>query len=390
MTSATYDVVVVGGGIHGVGIAQAVAAAGYRILLIEQTALASGTSGRSSKLIHGGLRYLETAQLRLVHESLRERAVLLALAPDLVRRVPFHIPIYRDTVRRPWKVGVGLSLYALLGGLAPDTKFARVPHNAWADLDGLRTNGLQTVWRYYDAQTDDAALTRAVMRSAIELGAELACPAEFVAATRLNEGYRIAYREAGEEKERFCRALVNAAGPWVDLVAQRVTPAPRRFAIDLVQGTHIILPGHLTQGVYYLEAPWDHRAIFVMPWYDRTLVGTTESPYTGDPAFVHPLPEELVYLQKTVRHYFPERNLDIVDSFSGLRVLPQGNSRPFRRPRETIFLRDTFDPVCYIAIYGGKLTGYRATGAHVMRLVRGVLPRASPKGDTARIPLVPD
>ncbi len=390
MTSATYDVVVVGGGIHGVGIAQAVAAAGYSILLIEQTALASGTSGRSSKLIHGGLRYLETAQLRLVHESLRERAMLLALAPDLVHRVPFHIPIYRDTLRRPWKVGMGLSLYALLGGLAPDTKFARVPRNAWADLDGLRTNGLQMVWRYYDAQTDDAALTRAVMRSAIELGAELACPAEFVAATRLNEGYHIAYREAGEDKERFCRALINAAGPWVDLVAQRVTPAPRRFAIDLVQGTHIILPGRLTQGVYYLEAPWDRRAIFVMPWYDRTLVGTTESPYTGDPAFVHPLPEELTYLNKTVRHYFPEHSLDIVDSFSGLRVLPLGSSRPFRRPRETIFLRDLSDPVRYVAIYGGKLTGYRATGAHVMRLVRGVLPRASPKGDTARIPLVPD
>ncbi len=392
MTSDTCDVVVVGGGIHGVGVAQAASAAGYHILLIEQTALASGTSGRSSKLIHGGLRYLETAQLRLVRESLRERAVLLRLAPDLVRRVPFHIPIYRDTVRRPWKVGVGLSLYALLGGLASDTRFATVPRSAWADLDGLSTRGLQTVWRYYDAQTDDAALTRAVMRSAINLGAELACPADFVSATRLlkEEGYHVTYREAGVEKERFCRALVNAAGPWVDLVAQRVAPAPPRLAIDLVQGTHIILSGRLTQGVYYVEAPWDRRAIFVMPWYDRTLVGTTESPYIGDPALVHPLPEELSYLKKAVRHYFPERNLDIMDGFSGLRILPQGNVRPFRRPRETIFLQEASGPVHYVAIYGGKLTGYRATGAHVVRLLQGVLPQAAPVADTARIPLTPD
>ncbi|MHB8345576.1 MAG: glycerol-3-phosphate dehydrogenase/oxidase [Acidiferrobacterales bacterium] len=390
MTSDSRDVVVIGGGIHGVGVAQAVAAAGYRILLIEQTALASGTSGRSSKLIHGGLRYLETAQLRLVRESLRERAILLALAPDLVRRVPFHIPVYRDTVRRPWKVGVGLSLYALLGSLAPDTRFSTVPRGAWTGLDGLRTNGLRTVWRYYDAQTDDAALTRAVMRSAVHLGAELACPAEFLSATRVNGGYLVIYREAGAEKERFCHALVNAAGPWIDPVAKRVAPAPPRLAVDLVQGTHIVLPGRLTQGVYYVEAPWDRRAIFVMPWYDRTLVGTTESHYTGDPAFVQPLPDELTYLEKTVRHYFPERDSDIVDGFAGLRVLPQGNTRPFRRTRETILLTEPSGPVHYVAIYGGKLTGYRATGARVMRLVQGVLGAAAPVADTARIPLSAD
>ena len=390
MTADTYDIVVVGGGIHGVGVAQAASAAGYRTLLVEQTALASGTSGRSSKLVHGGLRYLENAQLRLVYESLHERSRLLSLAPDLVRLAPFYIPIFRDTARRPWKVGIGLSLYALLGGLTPGTRFAMVPRRNWVGLDGLRTDGLQAVWRYHDAQTDDAALTRAVMRSAIDLGAEMACPAEFVSAVHLDEGYRIVVREGGADKERFSRALVNAAGPWIDLVAQRVTPAPPRLAIELVQGTHMILPDRLAQGVYYVEAPRDRRAIFVMPWHDQTLVGTTESPYSGDPALVRPLPEELTYLQETVHHYFPERSLRFSDSFSGLRVLPHGNTRPFHRPRGTLFVRDRSRPTHYVAIYGGKLTGYRAAGARVVQILRGALPKAAQVADTARILLRPD
>ena len=164
--STAYDVVIIGGGIHGVGVAQAAAAAGHRVLLLEKTALASATSSRSSKLIHGGLRYLESAQFGLVRGSLRERTLLLQLAPDLVRRLPFHIPVYAGTTRRPFTIRAGLSLYALLGNLAPDCRFASLPRTDWPDLDGLATDGLQAVFRYYDAQTDDAALTRAVMASA--------------------------------------------------------------------------------------------------------------------------------------------------------------------------------------------------------------------------------
>ncbi len=390
MTADVIDIAVVGGGIHGAGVAQAASAAGYRTLVLEQTALASGTSGRSSKLVHGGLRYLENAQLRLVRESLRERTLLLSLAPDLVHRVPFFIPIYRDTTRRSWKVGVGLSLYALLGGLAPDTQFAAIPPRSWPDLDGLDTSGLQAVWRYYDAQTDDAALTRAVMKSAVSLGAELACPAEFVSALRTETGYRITYREGGADYEQNCRALVNAAGPWVDRVAHRVTPLPPAPPVELIQGTHVVLTGGLTQGVYYVEAPRDRRAVFLMPWKGRTLVGTTESPYAGDPALVHPLPGEITYLQETVHRYFPGQDLDVVDSFSGLRVLPRSPALPFRRPRRTSLVREVSGRTRYIAIYGGKLTGYRATGARVVAMLKDALPPASTRSDTSRIPLSPD
>ncbi len=174
-----YDVVVVGGGIHGAGVLQAAAAAGHSALLIERAGLASGTSSRSSKLIHGGLRYLESGQFALVRESLRERAIHLRIAAELVELKPFFIPVYRDTRRRPWQLKVGLWMYALLGGFDASTRFGAVPKAEWSTLDGLDTQGLDAVIRYHDAQTDDAMLTRAVVQSALSLGAELAMPASF-------------------------------------------------------------------------------------------------------------------------------------------------------------------------------------------------------------------
>ena len=189
-----YDVVVIGAGIHGAGIAQAAAAGGYTVLLLEQHAPAFGTSSRSSKLIHGGLRYLETGQFALVRECLREREFLLKLAPDLVRLVPFYIPVYRHTTRRPWQIHTGLSLYALLGGLGEHVRFTRVPRTQWDELDGIATHDLQAVYRYFDAQTDDAALTRAVLYSAQTLGATVKVPAEFLNATLLPETCSVVYR----------------------------------------------------------------------------------------------------------------------------------------------------------------------------------------------------
>ena len=183
-----FDVIIVGGGIHGAGVLQAVAAAGHSALLIEKQALASGTSSRSSKLIHGGLRYLESGQFALVRESLRERAVHLRIAPDLVELKPFFIPVYSDTRRRPWQLKLGLWLYALLGGFDSSTRFGTVPKSEWPQLDGLDTRNLDAVIRYYDAQTDDALLTRAVVDSARTLGGELAMPATFVAATLTDDG----------------------------------------------------------------------------------------------------------------------------------------------------------------------------------------------------------
>jgi len=389
MTAADYDVVVIGGGIHGVGVAQAAAAAGHSVLLLERERLAYGTSSRSSKLIHGGLRYLESAQFGLVRESLHEREILLRIAPELVRRVPFYIPVYRATRRRPWQIRAGLALYAVLGGLASGTRFESVPRSRWNDLDGLDADGLQAVFRYDDAQTDDTGLTRAVMRSAQTLGAQLHCPANFLSAKWIGDGFKVHYLENDGEKSCRATTLVNAAGPWVNAVLDRVTPRPSILPVDLVQGAHLILSGEIHRGVYYVEAPRDGRAVFVMPWKGRTLVGTTETPYDGDPAAVRARPDEIAYLQETLRHYFPHREAALLDSFAGLRVLPAGRGPVFRRPRETVLHPDHPEHARLVSIYGGKLTGYRITAVKVMRLLQKSLPARRPPADTAELTLSP-
>ncbi|MDH4273623.1 MAG: FAD-dependent oxidoreductase, partial [Gammaproteobacteria bacterium] len=257
MSEFDVDLAIVGAGIHGAGVAQAAAVRGYKVLLLEERDIAAGTSSRSSKLIHGGLRYLETAQFSLVRECLRERRTLLKIAPHLVRLVPFYIPIYRQTRRRPWQIRVGLSLYAALTGLDASARFSSLTRARWQDLNGLEQQGLQAVFQYWDAQTDDAALTRAVVASAVAYGARCERGARFIAASPQPRGIRVAFRQAGREQEVYARALVNAAGPWVDTVAACCQPTPLTPAIDLVQGTHIIINAPAPAGIYYLEAPQD-------------------------------------------------------------------------------------------------------------------------------------
>ncbi len=380
------DIIVIGGGIHGTGVAQAAAAAGYKTVLLEQTGLAAGTSGRSSKLIHGGLRYLESLQFGLVRESLRERLTLLQIAPSLVKATRFYLPVYNNTSRRPWMIRTGLSLYALLAGLRRRALFHQLSRDEWHRLDGLSTENLVTVFRYWDAQTDDVKLTQAVMRSAQSLGAELYLPAEFVGASFDGEHYSVRIRKDGGETGLRCRALVNAAGPWANPVLERINPVTDKLAMDLVQGSHIVLRGKTEQGVYYLEAPKDRRAVFVIPWYEHTLVGTTEKNYEGDPAKVVATQEEIDYLLETYHHYFPARHTSIIGSFAGLRVLPHSENAAFHRPRD-ITLHETATHPGLITIYGGKLTGYRATAQKTIAQLQKTLGRRQAIADTRELKL---
>jgi glycerol-3-phosphate dehydrogenase len=381
-----YDVVIIGGGIHGAGVLQAAAAAGHKALLIERQGLASGTSSRSSKLIHGGLRYLESGQFALVRESLHERAIHLRIASELVELKPFFIPVYRDTRRRPWQLKLGLWMYALLGGFDAATRFGSVPKLEWPQLDGLKTQDLDAVIRYHDAQTNDALLTRAVVKSALGLGAELKMPARFTRAVLSEDGVTVSYAMSASNVEVRARVLINAAGPWATQVARAVEPAIAVPEVDLVQGSHIVIPHRITAGIYYVESPTDGRAVFVMPWATGTLIGTTETPYRGDPDEVHPTPEEEEYLLAVVRHYFPAlsaltRN-DITERFAGLRVLPAATQAAFDRSRETIFTTDRDARPRVLGIYGGKLTGWRAAAAHVMQRISPSLPPAVKRAET--------
>jgi glycerol-3-phosphate dehydrogenase len=385
------DVAVVGAGIHGAGMAQAVAAAGHSVLLLEQSAIAAGSSSRSSKLIHGGLRYLETRQFHLVRESLHERATLLRLAPGLVRLQRFYFPVYQHTRRRPWQLRVGLSLYALLAGFGRDAHFGTVPRHQWATLDGLDTAGLESVFWYHDAQTDDQALTGAVVRSAQALGARLLCPAQFLGAMLIEDGIDVRYTQAGSEQRCQARVLINAAGPWADTLAHRITPAIEVPALERVQGSHIVLPGAVERGIYYVESPRDGRALFVMPWRGALMIGTTETRFHGDPAEVAPSHAEIHYLLGVLKHYFPRYSAsspeDIVSSFAGLRVLPDGAGHAFHRPRETMLVADRIRHPRVLSIYGGKLTTYRAVAQRALQRIAPSLPQRRALAHTDQLPL---
>lgn len=373
------DVVVVGAGIHGVGVAQAAAAAGHRVLLLEQTAPAAGSSSRSSKLIHGGLRYLETGQLHLVRESLHERSTLLRLAPDLVRLQRFYIPVYRDTRRRPWQLRTGLSLYALLCGFGQGAGFGTLPRAQWNSLDGLKTQGLQKVFYYHDAQTDDRALTEAVLRSAQQLGVRALCPARFQSASLLPDAIEVRFTFDGSEQQCLARVLVNAAGPWADRLARLITPAIPIPALECVQGAHLVLKSAAPSSVYYVESPRDGRAIFVMPWHGQLMIGTTETKFRGDPGAVAPTAAEVHYLLGVLKHYFPRfrrgNEAEIASSFAGLRVLPGGAGHAFHRSRETMLTPDRPRLPRVLSIYGGKLTTWRAVSQRAMSVIAPSLPR---------------
>ena len=394
MIATDYDVVIIGAGINGAGVAQAAAAAGHKVLLLEKTRIAAGTSCGSSKLIHGGLRYLETYEFHLVRESLHERALLCRIAPDLVQLKDFYVPIFRETRRRPWLLHAGLSLYYALSGFDRDARYSTVPRSQWDSLDGLKTDGLRAVFRYHDAQTDDRLLTQAVVHSAQELGAEFVCPARFTAAKVWDESSDVLFEANGEERTVTTKVLVNAAGHWANDVLAEVRPAVPIMPIELVQGSHIVVSGTLTKGFYYVESPRDGRAVFVMPWYDDILVGTTETRFHGDPDRVRPLPTEFRYLCKVLGHYFPAyRNIssaDIKGMYVGVRVLPAGKGHAFQRSRDVMMHADrpaAEGPPRVFTLYGGKLTTYRKIAEQVMAKLAPALPERRPVADTAKLPL---
>ena len=384
------DVIVVGAGIQGAGVAQAAAAAGYKVLVLEKSAVAAGTSSQSSKLIHGGLRYLESAQFSLVRESLRERALLLQLAPELVSLRDLHIPVYRQSKRTPLTIGAGLFLYRLLSGFDGNSRFNRLPRNQWQTLEGLEERDLLQVFRYREAQTDDAALTRAVLKSACEFDTELQMPAEFTGAEVTDSECRVRYRHGAREAEVQARIIVNCAGPWAPRVNEKITPRPTLPAVEMVQGAHLLLPPLLRQA-FYLESPSDGRAVFALPWQGKLLVGTTETLHEGPPEEASCHPHEMHYLLNVLKHYFPHLHPlpSDAETLAGLRVLPKSGKNAFSRPREVMICADNPRQPRVLTVMGGKLTTYRATAERILAQLRPSLPERRAHASTRTLKLRP-
>ncbi len=391
MSIKQYDITVIGGGIHGAGVAQAAAAKGFSVLLLEKNKIAGGTSSRSSKLIHGGLRYLEHFEFRLVFECLRERQILLSIAPELVKLIPVFIPVYKKSFRSRFIIRTGLILYSMLGRFKKNTFFKKVPKSKWHELDGLETKDLLAVYQFYDAQTDDVKLTQAVINSSIELGANVVVPCELLRVENNNNGYDITYMAEEAVVDCTSSVIINAAGPWINEVLELISPDEEKINIDLVQGTHIILNKQMQKGVYYVDSPADGRAIFVIPWKGQTLIGTTETLFTGDINNVIPLDKEVDYLLCNYNYYFsrtkPQVRSDVVSKFAGLRVLMNSEDIAFKRSRDTYLLANDNRRPSLITISGGKLTSYRHTAERVMKMLNGILPEKTQAGMTDNIKL---
>lgn len=375
MSKSPFDIIVVGAGIHGAAVALEAARAGCRVLVLEQNSgAAMATSSRSSKLIHGGLRYLESFSFSLVRECLLDRRRLLQEYPDLVTMRRFYIPIYRNTSRSRLLIRTGLSLYSILGGMDKYSRFSTVPKAKWSSLDGIKQEGLLAVFQYWDAQTDDKILTERLLAQACELGAEVRYQSEMTHCDVVNTGVIVYVNSMGRQSVEHGSHLVNASGPWVTKVLERCAPSQSTLPVDLVQGTHLELPGALENGIYYLEAPQDQRAIFAMPWYDRILLGTTETVFKGRPADVQPTSREISYLLSVFNHYFPDNKktpADIIRSWAGLRVLPAGDGAAFSRSRDTVLLTSQspkHEPAV-ISIFGGKLTSHYSTARKLLQLI---------------------
>jgi len=372
MKGSDVDILIVGGGIYGCGVAQAVSACGYRTMLIEQRKIASGTSSQSTKLIHGGLRYLEQANLKLVYEGLSERERLLKLAPGLVTREWFHIPVYKDSKRPAWMIAAGLLLYWLLSG--GRSRFKWLSKKDWpTTLPGLNTDNLKAVLAYEDASTDDGALTRAVAASARSFGCGIHENTALKRAVYDGSKWTV---KLSDGEEMTASILVNAGGPWVNRVIETIKPAPPSMGIQLVQGSHLLL-NRPSPGFIYTES-LDGRVMFFRPWRGKTLAGTTETPFPygpdshDDPATAKTTESETNDILATYNHFFPDMSCgksDIFLTYCGLRVLPKAEGLAFSSSRETVILTDNDNQPHYLAIYGGKLTTYRKESEKVLKLI---------------------
>lgn len=389
--SDTVDLFVIGGGVNGAGIARDAAGRGLSVILCEKDDLAQGTSSRSGKLVHGGLRYLEYYEFRLVREALIEREVLLEAAPHIIWPMRFVLP-HSPEDRPAWLVRLGLFLYDHLGGRK------RLP--------GTRTLDLRTApegapikdefkrgFEYSDCWVDDARLVLLNALDASQRGASVFTRTACVAARREDGLWSIDMQDGrtGAVTKIRARALVNAAGPWVNDIVSRVAGQNSTRNVRLVKGSHIVVPKFWEGRQAYLIQNSDKRVIFVNPYEnDLALIGTTDIPYEGRPEEVAAEPSEVDYLIKVVNRYF-KRQLtpgDVVYSFSGVRPLYDDNAdNPSAVTRDYIFELDAPNGGApLLSVFGGKITTFRKLSEHALEKIQPFFP-AMKNAWTAKIPL---
>jgi glycerol-3-phosphate dehydrogenase len=367
--SAVYDLLVIGGGINGAGIARDAAGRGLKVLLAEKDDLASHTSSLSTKLIHGGLRYLEHYEFRLVAEALSEREVLLKVAPHIIEPMRFVLP-HEPHLRPAWMIRCGLFLYDHLGGRKT------LPSSFGVDLETSRWGaGLKDSFHkgfvYSDARVDDARLVVLNAMSARELGADIRVRTRLASAKRENALWRATLIDgAGGRDDVFARALVNAAGPWVKELLDQISPDSVRADVRHVKGSHIVVPRVHAESHAYILQNSDKRIVFIIPYeQDFSLIGTTDVPVVDYQA-PSISSDEIGYLCSIANAYLarPVAAADIVWTYSGVRPLyDDGSEDPSAVTRDYVLKLDGGDGGApLLSIFGGKITTYRKLAEHAL------------------------
>lgn len=360
-----FDLCVIGGGINGCGIARDAAGRGLSVVLCEQNDLGSGTSSASSKLIHGGLRYLEHYEFKLVNESLKEREILLAAAEHLIQPIEFILP-HHPGLRPRWMLRLGLFIYDLLKGRSslPPSRAIKLHHEPKRDLKSTYKFG----FTYSDCSADDARLVIANAQDARQHGAKIFTRSRCIAVDRCDSHWAITLDQDGTQKKLRAKTLVNATGPWLSqFMTDCINPAQIKATSDrvkLVQGSHIIVAKWFAHDYAYLLQNDDQRIVFVIPFQQHyVIIGTTEQQYFGDPGDVEISQAEIGYLCETVNDYFDHQLSaeDVVSNYAGVRPLyDDGSTKNGEITRDYKIKVDSLNPNCpLITIYGGKLTTYR-------------------------------
>ncbi|MGH9404686.1 MAG: FAD-dependent oxidoreductase [Terriglobia bacterium] len=382
LSSSQFDLAVIGGGVNGASVAREAALRGLKVALLEAADFASGTSSRSSKLIHGGLRYLAQGELRLVREARLERRLLARLAPHLVEPLPFLLPIYRGDRFSPLKLRVGLSIYDWLGNLGAEDRHRFLSGEQTLRMaPALRADGLRAGAIYHDSLTDDARLC---FECALDAAAHGAVAANYAAVCGFRADpatKRISHAEvvdafSGKRYEIAARFWINAAGPWVDRVRALAPEYDGSKTIRLTKGTHVILPRVTERFALFGAIPPGERVFLMMPWHGHSLLGTTDTEYDGDPAAVEPDRADVEYLLAAPGRVLAEplKTESVIGSYAGLRALVrESGKKPSANTREYRFHRDPW-AANLISICGGKLTTARAMGEKLVDLAVSELP----------------
>jgi glycerol-3-phosphate dehydrogenase len=368
---ADFDLAIIGGGINGTGLARDAAGRGLRVLLVEMNDLASGTSSASSKLIHGGLRYLEHGAFRLVREALSEREVLMRMAPHLIRPLHFMLPVLPG-LRSAVTLRLGLLLYDWLGARKrlPGSRTIDLTHHP---LGQPLQRSFRLGFEYSDCLVDDARLVVLNALDAAERGASIRTRTKLTRAER-GETWELVLSSHGRRETARARVLVNAAGPWIAEVADTVIRRPLVRPVRLIKGSHIVVRRRYEQDAAYLLQAADRRVVFLLPFADEfTLIGTTDENFIGDLATPTPDAGEILYLCDTVNRYFrdPLTPDEPVWSFAGVRALyDDGSNKPEDITRDYVLVLDQrFRQAPLLTVYGGKITTYRRLAEAAMEKI---------------------